>query len=251
MKHRPSLTLCATLMLALGGCAAVKQRAAVASPADSAAELRAITQQLLDAIAVGNAALWNRYTDPALVFVTEDNEVKSKPEFLATLEPLPPGFAGSARLADFRAASFGEVSVATYEVEETEIAFGQTLHARYRASDTWRHTSDGFRLVASQIFAVPHDPAAIRLAEATLDGYAGSYEVDRSTRLRLRREADHLIAEREGRPPQTLIPEVLDVFFSPGRPRSRRVFLRSADGAITGFVDRREGEDLLWRRVTD
>jgi hypothetical protein len=55
-----------------------------------------------------------------------------------------------------------------------------------------------------------------------------------------------LIAERSGRPPATYLPEVRDVFFVAGQPRSRRIFNRDAAGAVVGFVDRREGEDVRW-----
>jgi hypothetical protein len=34
----------------------------------------------------------------------------------------------------------------------------------------------------------------------------------------------------------------------PGQPRTRKIFQRNSEGKITGFVDRREGEDLVWRR---
>jgi hypothetical protein len=40
-----------------------------------------------------------------------------------------------------------------------------------------------------------------------------------------------------------------DVFFTPGRPRTRRIFMRAPDGTITGFADRREGTDLNWTRA--
>jgi hypothetical protein len=39
------------------------------------------------------------------------------------------------------------------------------------------------------------------------------------------------------------------VFFTPGRPRTRRIFMRAPDGTITGFADRREGTDLNWTRA--
>lgn len=211
-------------------------------------EVPAMTQQLLDSFATGDKSVWERYADDALVYVTEDNEVKSKPQFLLDLQPLPAGFRGTARVADFRATRAGDVLVSTYLVEETEIAYGQTLHARYRTTDTWHLTGAGYRLLSSEVYAVPHDPAATRLPDAALDQYVGSYHIDRSTGLRLRRDGDHLVAEREGRPPQSWIAEAPDVFFSPGRPRTRRIFVRDAAGAVKGFVDRREGEDLVWNR---
>jgi hypothetical protein len=43
--------------------------------------------------------------------------------------------------------------------------------------------------------------------------------------------------------------EVADVLFAPGSPRTRRIFLRDEQRAITGFVDRREGIDVRWTKV--
>jgi hypothetical protein len=71
------------------------------------------------------------------------------------------------------------------------------------------------------------------------------------TKLLIRRDGDHLIAERAGRTPQLLLPESGDVFFTPGRPRMRRIFTRAADGRVNGFADRREGTDLVWARAPD
>jgi hypothetical protein len=49
-------------------------------------------------------------------------------------------------------------------------------------------------------------------------------------------------------PPADYLPEVLDVFFAPGQPRTRRIFERTAQGEVVSFVDRREGEDIRWSR---
>ena len=58
-----------------------------------------------------------------------------------------------------------------------------------------------------------------------------------------------LAVERTGRPVVIYRPETADVFFSPGQPRTRRIFQRDSSGAVTGFVDRREGHDIVWRKV--
>jgi len=59
------------------------------------------------------------------------------------------------------------------------------------------------------------------------------------------------VADRPGRPLQLLLPETGDVFFTPGRPRIRRIFTRAPDGQVRGFAERREGTDLLWTRVAE
>jgi hypothetical protein len=46
----------------------------------------------------------------------------------------------------------------------------------------------------------------------------------------------------------TLAQESTDVFFVPGHPRDRKIFRRGADNKIVDFVDRREGEDLVFAR---
>jgi hypothetical protein len=45
-----------------------------------------------------------------------------------------------------------------------------------------------------------------------------------------------------------LLVEVRDVLFIAGQPRIRKIFQRDTAGRITGFVDRRENWDLVWRR---
>jgi hypothetical protein len=45
-----------------------------------------------------------------------------------------------------------------------------------------------------------------------------------------------------------LLVEVHDVLFTPGQPRTRKIFQRDANGKVTGFLDRRGGEDVVWRR---
>ena len=89
------------------------------------------------------------------------------------------------------------------------------------------------------------------VAEVTLHHTheTGDYSLSAATRQSIRRDGDHLLAERTGRTPQVLLPESGDVFFTPGRPRTRRIFTRAADGQVSGFADRREGIDLLWTRV--
>jgi Domain of unknown function (DUF4440) len=219
------------------------------SAADTTAVLQRATQALADAIAPGQRAVWERYTDPAFTYVTEDNEVKSRTQVLADMKPLPPGYSGWIVVEEFRCTDFGRFAVTTYVMNEHETVEGNQLHARYRESDTWRATAGGWRLVAGQVYAIPLDPPRGELASAQLQQYEGLYALSADTRQTIRRDGDHLVAERAGRAPQLLLPESGDVFFTPGRPRTRRIFLRAPDGQVSGFADRREGTDLVWTRV--
>lgn len=39
------------------------------------------------------------------------------------------------------------------------------------------------------------------------------------------------------------------MLFTPGQPRLRKIIQRDARGKVTGFVSRREGHDLVFKRV--
>jgi hypothetical protein len=231
-----------------GVAAAGAGKTGAACNATTNATLQRATQALVDALAPGERAVWEHYTDPSLTYVTEDNEVKSRAQLLAGMRPLPAGSSGWIVVEEFRCADFGSFAVTTYLMDEHETIEGHELHARYRGSDTWRVTADGWRLVAAQVYAIPLDPPRGEAAGALAD-YAGTYSLSAITRQTLRQDGDHLVAERHGRAPQLLLPESGDVFFTPGQPRTRRIFMRSADGRVVGFADRREGTDLKWTRA--
>ena len=219
-----------------------------ARTATTSATLQLATQALLDALAPGERAVWEHYTDPSLTYVTEDNEVKSRTQLLDEMKPLPAGSSGWIVMEEFRCTDFGGFAVTTYLMDEHETIEGHELHARYRGSDTWRATAAGWRLIAAQVYAIPLDPPRGEAA-AVLADYAGTYSLSAITRQTIRQDGDHLVAERPGRAPQLLLPESGDVFFTPGQPRIRRIFRRSANGRVAGFADRREGTDLNWTRA--
>lgn len=234
----------------LAALAALLPAPALAAPAPPAlvAELRGITQQLLDAVAPGNAAVWDRYLDPDLISVDENGVARGKAELLRELTPLPPGLAGSIRVDSFRVSLQGDTAIVAHEDQEQLDYYGQPLHTRFRSLDVWRRTGTGWRLVGQQVSAVLHDPPSVALSRAELCAYSGRYRLTDAIVATIACDADGLVVTREGRPPSHYRAELRDVFFAPGQPRSRRIFRRDAAGAIIGFSDRREGEDIVWRR---
>jgi ketosteroid isomerase-like protein len=228
------------------GCASA---AAVRSPGSAEAVLRAQTLELLDAIAVGNAAVWDRYVDPRILYVSEAGEVEGKAQLLAELKPLPAGISGKIALGRFEVRVHGDTAVVLHVDEEDEDYFGHAIHAQYMTVATWRLGADGWKLIATQVLATLIDPPAIALAAAQLDDYAGTYQLTDAIRYTIRRDGDRLVGERTGRPAQELRIEAGDVMFVPGQPRSRKVFQRDAGGRITGFADRREARDVVWTRL--
>jgi hypothetical protein len=213
-------------------------------------ELRRLTQENLDAIAAGDVAVWRRNFHSDLVHVDEEGKVRSKSELLDELSPLPPGLVGNLKVRDFRMAMHGtDTAIVTHEDQEHLSYFGQILESRWRTTDTWVKTGDGWRLAAQQILALQVDPPAVALSRNALCQYEGTYELTEQIRTRVTCGDDGLQFKRVDRAAVLYKAEVADVFFAPGQPRTRRIFQRDEQGAIQGFVDRREGHDIRWKRV--
>lgn len=218
-------------------------------PVPDEAELRRITQEMLDAIAPGRVEVWQRHLHERVIHVDETGTVRGKAELLREITPLPAGLVGRIQIDVFKAAVHGDTAVVAHEDQEHLDYHGQVLRSRFRATDTWLRTREGWRLVGQQVAAVLKDPPAIRLTAEQLCAYNGSYSLAASITAAVRCTDDGLTVERTGRPPAPYLPEVADVFFAPGQPRTRRIFQRDGQGKVTGFVDRREGEDLRWTRL--
>jgi uncharacterized protein DUF4440 len=217
-----------------------------AAPRDVEATLRAHTQAMLDAIARGDAPVWDRYLDPRIVYVSEDGTVETRASLLEQLKPLPEGISGKIDIGRFDLAMHGDVAVLTYRIDEHENFFGHPIESQYLTTATWRHGGAGWKLIATQVIALQQDPPALALPPEQLEEYAGTYRLTDTVAYTIRRDGAELVGERTGGKPQPLRVEARDVMFVPGRPRSRKVFQRDARGAITGFVDRREGRDVPW-----
>ncbi len=248
MRNRGLLTLCSlVVMLASAPTAPKDPNLSVADP--TASELRQNTKALLDAIAPGDVAVWNRLLADDALQVDENDVVRNKAQILAELKPLGPGLTGHLDIDDFQVARHGEVAVVTHEDNEYLDYHGQVIRSRFRMTDTWIHTPDGWRELGSQVLAVLQDPPAQQLATAVLCAYQGQYKLTNEIVASIRCEKGGLIVEREGRPARHFKAELTDVFFEPGQPRTRRIFLRDRLGSIIGFVDRREARDIQWTRM--
>ena len=214
------------------------------------AQLKAKTQGLLDAVAPGDIKPWKSLADPDLLFVTENNEVLSKSKFLEQFEPLPKGLVGNIKVTDFQLRLHGDAAVTTYVADETLDYHGQILKTKFRTSDTWYRTGGKWTMISSMTLAVLNDPPAIKLPAAMLADYAGEYELTPEIHYTVRAQGNRLFGQRDGGKEVELLSESPDLFFVAGSPRSRRVFYRNVSGKVAGFGDRREGQDIKWKRTS-
>jgi ketosteroid isomerase-like protein len=211
-------------------------------------QLRAADQALLDAIAPGDRSVWERLLTKDAVYVDENGAVMRRDQFLAALKPLPPGNSGHISIVDYQASVHGNVALVIHKDDERENYHGVPLQADYLMTETWLKEGADWHLALVHVYVVAKDPPAIKTAPESLTEYEGKYRAAPDLAYVIRRDGDHLVGERQGLPPVVLSQESADVFFVPGKPRDRKIFRRDANKKIVDFVDRREGEDLVFVR---
>lgn len=242
--YNPPMILFLLLFIALG-------LQASPNPPDKTTELlRAKDQALLDAFAPGDRKVWDHALAADAVYVDENGAIMSRSEFLKQLEPLPAGASGNIRISSYEARISGDMATVTHTDDEEENYHGQMLHARYLTTEGWRREAGEWKLLLVHAYAMLRDPPAVSLPAETLKQYAGRYVAGDLVYL-IQWDGKQLMAGREGGSMKPLQVEVRDVLFIAGQPRVRKIFQRDQSGTITGFADRREGRDLVWRRVAE
>ena len=226
--------------------------ALLVSPAlgDDRALITRQMQEMADAVASGNVAVWDKYLDAGVIYAEEDDSWKGKTGMLKEIRPLPKGLGGTIGIELLSYHQDGDVAVALFRQNETEHYFGQTLTAKYLTNTTWRKRAGGWKLIAAQVLAEKTDPPTITLSASELAQYVGTYRLKDSDPLTtLNLKNGKLSGVRNGHKPAIWNAEVRDVFFIAGDPRIRKIFTRDASGRITGFVERRESWDVAWIRI--
>lgn len=227
--------------------------AAIGNPAPASSELtqqfRQSDQALLDAYATGEVKVWEAALARDAVYVDENGQIMSRTNFLKQLTPLPAGVTGSIAISSFSAEQSGNVVTVVHTDNEKEFFHGQNLTAQYLTTETWQQQDGNWKLLLIHVYSALQEPRTIVLPASELDAYVGRYSAGPDLDYVIRREGDHLVGGREGRPSAPLKAEVRDVFFVSGHLRTRKIFERDSGGKIVGFVDRREGSDLVWKKV--
>lgn len=211
--------------------------------------LRAKDQALLDAIAPGDRALWDRTLTKDAVYVDENGTIMDRKTFLASLVPLPRGVSGSIAITDYRLQRHGDSAFVIHQDEERETFHGQALLAHYLMTENWRLEEGEWKLASAHVYVVNDDPPSIPLPASTLAGYAGRYQAAPDLHYVVRVDGGKLMGGTEGGAMQPLLAEAPDVLFLKGQPRKRFVFQRDTHGKVVAFAMRREGHDVLWTKL--
>lgn len=206
------------------------------------------TQEMFDAVAVGNQAPWQKYFADDCMYFDEKGRSMDKATLVKDIAPLPKGYSGTIRIAAVKSHIEGNVAILSYDMDETETVYGQKMTARYHATDTWMFRHDQWQIVAGQVLRYYEDPAPGTVDPARLADYAGSYELAPGITQRVTIEDGRLYAQRGDRPKQLLVPEAINIFFRKG-VEGRFLFHYGSGGKVDTLIDRRNNEDIVWKRV--
>jgi hypothetical protein len=148
--------------------------AGTASP-ESVRWFQATEQALMEAIAPGDKAVWERVMDPSCAVTTEEGELLTREQFLEGLRPLPAGLSGSIAVKELSVQEFASFALVRYLADEAESVFGQQLAVHYRVTNTYRRDGPAWRMVASHLSVVTRDPPAQEVPQAGWPGLVGTY----------------------------------------------------------------------------
>ena len=217
-------------------------------PTITQAELVHRTQALYDAVASGNKAPWQQYLADDAIVHDEKGGSYTKPTFLATMDPLPSGYSGSINVTHPQTIFAPGVAIFSYDAEEVETVFRNRMTARYHQTDTWLYRNHLWQIAASQVMRYYEDPASAPINPAILSDYIGIYEIAPGNQMVVTTHDGKLFAQRGASNPVQLFPESPDMFFRAGI-EGRRLFHRNADGKVDLLIDRRNNEDMLWKKI--
>src|SRR4029450_13355521 len=129
-------------------------------PRPTVAEFQALEQSLMDAVAAGDKAVWERALADEYVLTSEEGQVLPKKELLADFNGLPPGLQGRITVRDLTVQDAGDTAVVRYLADEWESVFGQEMTTKYRVTDVFRRDAKGWRAIASHTSVVTQAQAA-------------------------------------------------------------------------------------------
>jgi hypothetical protein len=206
-------------------------------------ELVRRTQELYDAVVPGNQTPWKKY------FADEKGRVVDKAKLIADITPLPAGYSGAIKLERVQSRIYDNVAILSYDANETEIIFGQNLSARYHITDTWLRRDGNCQIIASRAHRYYEDPAVGKSDPKKFPDFIDSYELAPGQTRIVIVEGDSLFVERNGKKDQ-LFPETAVLFFRKGI-EGRILFRYDKNGKVDALIDRRNNEDVIWRKVAN
>jgi hypothetical protein len=217
-------------------------------PGITQTELMRRTQELFNSVAAGDQTPWKKYFADDCLYFDEKGRKMDKAALLADLTPMPTGYSGTITLAATQSHIEGDIAIMSYDLNETETIFGQNMTARYHETDTWMRRNGQWQIIAGQVLRYYEDPAPGEADSSRLSKYAGTYELVSGNTLTISTDGKLLYRQRGEHPKELLLPEAADIFFRKG-VEGRILFHFAADGKVDTLIDRRNNEDVVWKKI--
>ena len=212
-------------------------------------ELVNIAQELFDAIPLGKKAVWEKYVADDLIYTDENWRILTKKELVESLVPFPKDFLGSIRIANVQSRIIGDAAVLSYRALEEQYVSGQKLSPIYLITDTYLKREGHWQLVASHVTVLPSERQPLAVDPKHLASLVGEYELAPGISFTITMEDGKLMGQRTGRAKEELLPADENTFYPKGTIRGEKVFVRDTSGRVTHMLDRRENNDLVWKKV--
>jgi hypothetical protein len=216
-------------------------------PAITQDELVRRTQELFDSVAPGNAEPFKKYFAEDVLYFDEKGRGMDKAALIKDVQPLPQGYSGSIKIMRPKSHIENNIAILSYDMDETEVVFGQPLTARYHETDTWMRREGKWQIVAAQVLRYYEDPAPGKADTSKFAAYVGTYQLGPERITTITSENGRLFSQRNSRPKEELIPEASDIFFRKG-VEGRILFGHSDDDKLATLIDRRNNEDIVWKK---
>jgi hypothetical protein len=211
-------------------------------------ELVSRTQERFENLAAGDQTPWKEYFAADSLYFDEKGRNMDKAALVADATPLPRGYSGTIKVVNAQSLIEENVAILSYDMNETETIFGQFLTARYHATDTWIRRGGQWQIVAGQVLRYYEDPVPGKIDSTKLFEYLGTYELASGNRLTILMEGKRLFRQRGDKPEQELVPEAGDIFFRKG-VEGRILFRHNDNGRVDALIDRRNNEDVIWKKI--
>lgn len=203
--------------------------------------IRGYEQELADAVAVGDTNVWKKYVHENCIITTEDGSVLTRQQLVSELRPLPKGYVGKIIIIEPKLVRYGNTAVFSFIDDEYLDLYNLKIHTQYKQTDTWINFNGQWRKIALQLFEIPKNPPPVSIDSSILKRHAGSYMLGDMT-CSVYVENGKLFVKKMTRQPVELFAQTENVFFRKGDGRVDVIFQSDR------MIERREGEDLVWKR---
>lgn len=212
-----------------------------------------VEQSLMNAVALGDKAVWDRTLDDSAVFTSEEGMVMTKKELLDSFGPLPPGLKGEIVVRDLTVQELGDdVAIVRFLADESEDVFASRIFVKYRVTDVYVKKGEDWKLVSSHTSVITADPPAQPVATDAYPGLVGDYELPGANAwtFHVQLRDGKLVAGRNPDKLRPLVPLTPDVYVVSGS-LGEWFFVRGKDGKAERIVNLRKFAPLVWSRSAE